>query len=100
VDKRIVFLGDELTASAYRLAGFSTAIVEPERTADELDAVAESGPALVLLASTHAKALGMEGLSQRIRLAQPPIMVVVDARHTEPLPDFTNLIRRRLGVAT
>lgn len=100
MDRRIVFLGDELTASAYRLAGFAIAIAEPERTLDELDAIGADDPALVLLASTHAKALGMDELARRIRRAAPPIMVVLDARHAEPLPDITNLIRRRLGVAT
>ena len=100
----ILFIGDESGAIAYGLAGVSVLVTEPGGITAALDTLAESEEheqlRLVLIASPHAEALGIAELSRRMRLATPPLMVVSDAAGSVPLPDFSTLLRRGLGVAT
>ena len=96
----VVFIGDEMTAVAYALAGVTTRTLEPGATAVALDACAVQGEVkLVLLGALHAQALGRDELARRMRLGAPPLMVVGDAAGAGSLPDFAALLRRRLGVA-
>lgn len=96
----IVFIGDEVSATAYRLAGIAVIAVGPEETATVLDEEISPDAGLVLLASPHAASMSMEELSRRMRHARPPLMVVEDVAGTTALPDFVTMLRRRLGVAT
>jgi vacuolar-type H+-ATPase subunit F/Vma7 len=97
----ILFIGDELGAVGYALAGLAVLTVEPGDTAAALDALAgRQELRLVLIGAQHAGVLGVEELARRIRLGTPPLMVVSDAAGTAALPDFTGLLKRRLGVAT
>lgn len=97
--EEIVFIGDELTASAWRLAGISIRITAPEhveRVLDELPADTR----LVLLASPHAAALHPPALADMIRKAEPALAIVPDAANSTGLPDVAIRLRRTLGVAT
>ncbi len=96
----IIFIGDELSASAYRLAGVGTITVPVDETARVLDEEVPSETRLVLLGAPHAERLGREALSRRMRQGRPPLMVVGDAAESAGLPDFVTLLRERLGVAT
>jgi len=97
----ILFIGDELGSIAYALAGVSVMAIEPGDIVVALDSLAEREELrLVLVGSRHAEVLGMEELTRRMRLATPPLMVVSDAAGTVSIPDFSTLLRRRLGVAT
>lgn len=95
----VVFVGDELTASAYRLAGIRVAIAAPNDTARMLDEEASGDTSLVLLGAPNANAMALEELHRRIRLASPPIMVVGDAAGRAPIPEFAIWLKQRLGVA-
>ena len=97
----IIFIGDELGSIAYGLAGVAVLTVEPDGIVTALDSLAEREDLrLVLIASTHAEVLGIEELARRMRLATPPLMVLGDPAGAIPTPDFSTLLRRRLGVAT
>lgn len=97
--EEIVFIGDELTAAAWRCAGISVRITEPEHVDRVLDEVA-TDTRLVLLASPHAAALQPSALADRIRQAAPALVIVPDAARSVALPDIANRLRRTLGVAT
>lgn len=94
----IFFVGDELAAAAWRLAGVHTMTVDAADTDATLDDIPAEAR-LVMLSSTHAASLAMDELTARIRRGKPPIMVIGDAAGRQPLPDFVTLLRRRLGVA-
>jgi CRP-like cAMP-binding protein len=97
----ILFIGDELGSIAYGLAGVSVLAIEPGGIIAALDSLVEREELrLVLIGSPHAEALGIEELARRMRLANPPLMVVSDTAGTVSIPDFSTLLRRRLGVAT
>lgn len=90
-----------MSSIAYALAGVSVVTSPPGDIVETLDSVAErDGLRLVMIGSQHAQSLGMEELARRTRLGSPPLMVVSDAAGSVALPDFSALLRRRLGVAT
>lgn len=95
----VVFVGDELTASAFRLAGIRVTIVEPADTMRALDEESSRDTSLVLLGAPNANAMALDELLRRIRLASPPITVVGDAGGKASVPDFAIWLKRRLGVA-
>lgn len=97
--KEIVFIGDELSAMAYRLAGIRVVTIAPENTVRTLDEEVSNEVSLILLGALHAQFLDPDELTRRIRLAAPPLMVVSDAAGKTTLPDFVTLLRHRLGVA-
>lgn len=97
--KEVVFIGDELSAMAYRLAGIRVVIAPPENIVRTLDEEVADEVNLVLLGALHAQFLGLEELTRRIRLASPPLVVVADVAGKVPLPDFVTLLRHQLGVA-
>lgn len=96
----IVFIGDEMSAVAYRLAGIGAITVEPEETMRVLDEEISSDVTLVLLGAPHAAEMGIDELGRRMRRAAPPLMVVEDVAGSRSPPDFVTMLRRRLGVAT
>lgn len=93
----LVFIGDELSAAGYRLAGLATRVPAPgeERTAlDEACARAE----LVLIAARTAQAVPSEALAARLRAPRPIVMVVPELDGTPPLSDAARRARELLGI--
>ncbi|MBD3648727.1 MAG: hypothetical protein HUJ31_15035 [Pseudomonadales bacterium] len=95
----LVFIGDELSACAWRLAGITVRIVELSETGKILDEL-DMDTQLVLLASPHAASMSEARLLERLSKAEPPIVVVPDAASTVELPDVARRMKRTLGVAT
>ncbi len=93
----LVFIGDELTATGYRLAGARVFIVPPEDTAEALAAAREDA-AVVLLAASHARALPVAMLDAVLLATRPLALVVDDILARDSPPDIEDLVRRALGV--
>lgn len=95
----VAFIGDELTATGFRLAGADVFIVAPE---DAVTAFAEARDraALVLLAPAHARALPVAELDAALMASRPLVVVVDDVLGRELPPDIEDLMRRALGVET
>lgn len=92
---RIVYLGGEVDAAGYRLAGAETRAVLPggERAAVE---EAASTADLLLLGAACAPRLGSRELSRLQRREAPLVLVVPDA--SAQLPEhFGAQLRRELG---
>jgi len=93
----IVFIGDELTAAGFRLAGVRVQTPAPaETTAVFAAALAEAG--LVLITAEYAQALPVETLARAQRTIAPAVLVLGDIRGRLPAPDAGAALRRQLGM--
>jgi len=92
-----VFIGDEVSACGYRLAGLRVRV--PGR--DELDAVlataCEDAP-LVLISAGVARWLSETQLQRLLARDAPPVVVVPDVRGLAGADDLALRMRRQLGV--
>jgi vacuolar-type H+-ATPase subunit F/Vma7 len=90
-----VFIGDELTAAGYRLAGLSVLTPPVEGAAEALErALAESD--LILITAEYCQAVPE-------RLLEDPralVAVVPDARAQRQVADMAARMRRELGIGS
>ena len=93
----VAFIGDELTATGYRLAGARVFIVSPEAAAGTL-AEARQSAALVLIAPEHARAVPGPQLAAALSAFRPLTLVVDDILGRDAPPDLEQAMRRALGV--
>ena len=93
----VAFIGDELTATGYRLAGARVWIVPPEEAAEALQAAREEA-SLVLLAPGHARHVPGDELEDALRSFAPLVLVVDDILEHESPPDLERAMRSALGV--
>jgi len=93
----IVFIGDELTATGYRLAGVRVYVVPPEEAAVALRAAQEDS-SLVLLAPAHARAIPGAELAEALRGFRPLTIAVDDILGQDVPQDLERDMRRALGV--
>ncbi|MGD2073661.1 MAG: hypothetical protein PVI91_02175 [Gammaproteobacteria bacterium] len=92
-----VFIGDEVSAQGYRLAGLRT-LVPGE---GELLAAIKRGCAqapLVLLDAGLAQTIPEKTLDALLAGTAPPVVVVPQVRGGVPMPDIVSRLRRQLGV--
>ena len=91
-----IFLGDELAAAGYRLAG---AQVNTPRAADAAAALAQacSQAPLVLLSASVAAQVGARALQRALAAPAPLVLVVPDIDGAVPLPDLSARLRAQLG---
>jgi vacuolar-type H+-ATPase subunit F/Vma7 len=92
-----IFIGDEVSATAYRLAGARTRVPHT----DEVDAVlhwacAESD--LVLITAEYAQRLPPNELLRAQAELHPLVLVVPDIRDHVPPPDLVKELRGQLGI--
>ncbi len=92
-----VFIGDEVSASGYRLAGLRVRIPEPDDLPAVLSAVCAEAP-LVLLSADLARQLPDRQLESLLAGIAPPVVVVPDVRGRAKLDDLATRMRRQLGV--
>ncbi|MEW5790276.1 MAG: V-type ATP synthase subunit F [Pseudomonadota bacterium] len=93
----LVFIGDEVTAAGYRLAGMR--ILLPELSAvgqalHEASAAAE----LVLITAEYAARLPPAHLRSALSARKPLVLVVPDARNRTELPELAARMRAQLGI--
>lgn len=92
-----IFIGDEISASAYRLAGADVRVPKFDQlTAAVKRACAESD--LVLVTAEYAERLPFDELAQMQARLQPLVLVVPDVRTRVPVPDLAKQLRSQLGV--
>jgi len=96
--QRPLFLGDEVTAAGYRLAGLTVRTPDPAELADAIEQARAESPPLILLTAELAEHLDPAWLDRLLSGARPPIQVVSDAGGRVPVPDLAARIRARVGV--
>lgn len=92
-----IFIGDEVTAAAYRLAGTDARVTEPDKVAGVFgNAVGEAE--LVIITADLAAALPGDALTEAIRRADPLIVVVPDGGNRRMPQDLDTRVERVLGI--
>lgn len=93
----VIFIGDELTATGFRLAGVETIVPEPDAVRDAL-LKARTRAELVLLTADCARRIPVGELEEILSVEMPIVAVIPDIlRHTLPL-DLSRRLRATLGI--
>ncbi len=92
-----VFIGDEVTASAWRLIGAHTIVADCDAAADALDAVPDDTE-LLLISAVCAAGLDNERLLALVRRGKPLVLVVPDAADRLAPPNLDSKVDRVLGI--
>jgi vacuolar-type H+-ATPase subunit F/Vma7 len=92
-----VFIGDEVSAAAYRLAGMDARVTERGKVAGVFgSAMDEAG--LVIITADLASALPGDTLADAVRRADPLIVVVPDGGNRHAPEDLDARVERVLGI--
>lgn len=96
----VVYLGDEVSAAGWRLAG---ATVRTPAPGDEAAALAQAcaqlpPPSLVLLSAAVAAGIDELPLRRALSAVSPLVLIVPDLRGEVPLPDLATRLRCQLGL--
>ena len=94
----VVYIGDEVTAAGFRLAGIDARTVEAKATADELRRAVTDGAELILLSGQLTEFLSPPELEAVLTATQPPGIVVDAVCGKSVLPDLTREVRATLGI--
>lgn len=97
--ERPVFLGDEVTAAGFRLAGLEVRSPDPAHAGEALAEARAEEPPLILLTAELAANLAAAELEDLLAAARPPIHLVTDAAGRVPVPDLAARIRAQVGVS-
>jgi vacuolar-type H+-ATPase subunit F/Vma7 len=92
-----VYLGDEVSAAGYRLAG---ALVRTPPAGDETAALAwaRAQAPLVLVSAPVAAGIAAGALRAALAALTPLVLIVPDLRGEVPLPDLAARLRAQLGL--
>jgi vacuolar-type H+-ATPase subunit F/Vma7 len=92
-----VFIGDEVSASGYRLAGLRVRVPAADELLAAVTAACDDA-SLVLLGAGVAQQLPAAQLEQLLASVSPPVVVVPDVRGHSRLADLPTRLRQQLGV--
>jgi vacuolar-type H+-ATPase subunit F/Vma7 len=95
---RAVYVGDEVSAAGWRLAGVATRGPGAGQEAGALDAAMAEAP-LVLVSAAVAARIDAARLEAALAGLQPLVLVVPDPQGRTPLPDLAARLRAQLGIA-
>lgn len=92
-----IFIGDEVTAAGYRLAGLRILLPEPSGVAQALHQACTETE-LVLITAEYASMLPASQLKAALSARAPLVLVIPDARHRVKMPDLAVGMRAQLGI--
>jgi vacuolar-type H+-ATPase subunit F/Vma7 len=93
----LVFIGDEVAAAGWRLAGVNARAAAPGAETAELAGALDEA-ALVLLSAEAAARIPEPQLRAALRRLTPVTVVVPDLREAVPYPDVAARMKRQLGI--
>jgi vacuolar-type H+-ATPase subunit F/Vma7 len=91
-----VFIGDELTASGFRLGGADIRVVDETNVEEAFDDAAATAD-LILLSADSANQLPPDKLVTALKALRPLLVIVPDAVGRAP-PDLRRQVRRTLDL--
>jgi len=94
-----VFIGDELSAAGFRLAGVETLVPQPDAVAATLDG-ARARAALVIMTAELARKIPAAELEEAMLVETPALAVIPDVLFRAPVPDLARRLRSALGIET
>lgn len=93
-----VFIGDEVTAAGYRLAGLRARVTR-QGAEDNQFRQALQDAELVLVTAEFARGVSAELLARALAGPRPLVLLVTDARDHLAPPDLASRLKRQVGVA-
>lgn len=94
----VIFIGDEVTAQGFRLAGAETHVPAKDAVAASFaDALRKAD--LVLITAEAAGKLDADALDRAARAASPLVLVIPDAALRTMPPDPADAVEHVLGIA-
>lgn len=94
------FIGDEASASAWRLAGVHTVVPNPGEEPQCFRAAQMEKPPLLLVTSSVAASLPGVMLEAALVGMQPLVLVIPNSLQPDAAPDLAAIIRSRLGLTS
>jgi len=96
----VAYIGGEIAAAAYRLAGLAVHTPAPTTAAvaDALSDAADAGAECILLASSLAQLLPRDSLDAALSRFDPLVAVVSDGDGSGDWPDLAREVRAALGI--
>lgn len=92
-----IYIGDEVTAAGFRLAGVEAIVPGTGNEAAALADACARAPLVVLCAAVAAR-IGEAAVRERVIACAPPVAVVPDVAGVAPLPALAARLRRQLGL--
>jgi vacuolar-type H+-ATPase subunit F/Vma7 len=95
------FIGDEVSAAGYRLAGLNVTITDATMNTDRLQSLIRQACArtsLVLIGSESAIRLPQHELDALLSGTEPALVIVPDFRCSTPAPDLAARLHKQLGM--
>lgn len=96
--RRPIFIGDEVTAAAYRLAGLDARVAAPDQARAAWTRALREQPPLLLITAECAATLPAEQLDPALARLDPPVAIVPDTGGRAALPDIMARVRASLGI--
>jgi vacuolar-type H+-ATPase subunit F/Vma7 len=94
----VIFIGDEVTAQGFRLAGARTHVPAKDTVAATVADALHSAD-LVLITADAARKLNPDSLDRAVRAASPLVLVIPDAAMRDLPPDPADAVERVLGIS-
>lgn len=95
---RIVYIGDEVTALGFRLAGLDTRIAGPGEAAETLRQAAADAAECILLSGQLAEFVPAAHLEAALLATEPLLALVPDIRGDGAPADIARQVRNALGI--
>lgn len=92
-----LFIGDEVTAAAYRLVGLRTRIADKDTVATIFEEALEDTE-LVLITAACAAELPTGRIGSAMRTGEPLVLIVPDAANRVAPPDLGREVDHVLGI--
>lgn len=93
----VAFIGDEVSAAGFRLAGAKVCVPESDGVENAFLALRNEAD-LVLLTAEAAGCIGKACLEEALRAGRPPVAIIPDCRNRVAPPDLEHDLRRILGL--
>jgi vacuolar-type H+-ATPase subunit F/Vma7 len=95
---RIVYIGDEVTAAGFRLAGLDTRVAGPGEAAETLRQAVADDAECILLSGRLAEYVPGTYLEAALVAAEPLLALVPDIRGEGAPADLARQVRNALGI--
>jgi len=95
---RIVYIGDEVTAAGFRLAGLDTRLAGPGEAAEALRQAVADDAECILLSGRLAEFVPPAYLDEALAAAEPLLALVPDIRGEGAPADIARQVRNALGI--
>lgn len=95
---RCAFIGDEVSACGFRLAGVATHSPAPTEAANLFRRL-RAEAALILVTQEALAWVGEAAVQAAVAAGRPLVLVIPDVRGQSRPPDLGEAIRRQLGMA-